>query len=220
MINPNKTLARTIALLILGESIIGFLINEVLAGPFTFSKDFLTSVAAHSAQITIAMLLGFVSGVISISTAILLLPIFKKQSEKGAYAYLVFSVVSSVAIIADNTSIQSLLTLSKEYVSIANPDTAYFQTLGAVAYSTRLWTHLMTLLVACLPLSAFYYLLFITKLIPRFISIWGLIGIPLIALAVLLIIFNKGSYMLLFAPFGLNQLFLVGWLLVKGFRSG
>jgi len=217
-INANKTLAKTIGVLILGESVIGFLINEVLAGPFTFSKDFLTSVSAHSSQVTIAMLLGIISGVISISTAILLLPIFKKQSEKGAYAYLVFSIVGFAAVAADNTSIQSLLTLSKEYVKAANPDAHYFQVLGAVAYATRLWTHLMTLLVACLPLTAFYYLLLITKLIPRFISVWGLIGIPLIALAVLLIIFDKGSYMLLFVPFGLNQLFLVVWLLTKGFQ--
>jgi hypothetical protein len=218
MINSNKNLARIVGVLILGESVIGFLINEVLAGPYTFSKDFLTSVSAHSTEMTIAMLLGFVSGVISISIAALLLPIFKKQSETGAYAYLAFSIVSFAAIIIDNVSIQSMLALSKEFVHAPNPHAHHFQTVGAIAYATRSWTHLMTLLVACLPLSVFYYLLFTSKLTPRFISIWGLIGLALMALAVLLMIFNRGSYLLLFAPFGLNQLFLVVWLLVRGFR--
>jgi hypothetical protein len=215
---PNKNLARTIGVLILIQSVIGFLINEVLAGPFTFSKDFLTSVSAHSSEMTIAILLGFIDGTISISIAALLLPVFKKQSEIAAYAYLAFCVLSFTTTAADNTNIQWLLTLSKEYVHAENPDAQYFQTLGAVAYASRLWTHLMTLLVACLPFSVFYYVLFTSQLTPRFISVWGMIGLVMMATAVLLMIFEKGSYLILFVPFGLNQLFLVGWLLVKGFR--
>jgi hypothetical protein len=113
---------------------------------------------------------------------------------------------------------QSLLALSKDFVNAENPDAHYFQTVGAIAYANRLWTHLMTLLVACLPFSVYYYLLFTSKIIPRFISVWGLIGIFMMAAAVLLMIFERESSMLLFIPFGLNQLFLVGWLLVKGFK--
>ena len=51
---------------------IGFLNNMVLLGPYTFSKDYLTSVAAHSSQVTLAMILGIISGIISISIAVML----------------------------------------------------------------------------------------------------------------------------------------------------
>ncbi len=219
MASANKTLPRIAGVLILVQSVIGFLINEVLAGPYTFAKDYLTVVSAHSFEVTIAMLLGVVDGAISISFAAMLLPIFKKQSEIAAYAFLAFSVLGFMVNAIDGANMQSLLTLSKEYVSAANPDAHYFQTMGAVAYATRLWTHLMTLLVACFPSAVFYYLLFSSRLVPRFISVWGFISVALMALAVLLIIFGQGTYMMLFLPMGLNQLVLVGWLIIKGFKN-
>jgi hypothetical protein len=40
-----------------------------------------------------------------------------------------------------------------------------------------------------------------------------------VALAILLMIFDKGSYLWLMAPFGLNSLLLSFWLLFKGFNA-
>jgi len=77
----------------------------------------------------------------------------------------------------------------------------------------------MTILVSCLPLFIFYLLLYQLKLVPRFISIWGIAAVPLLLIAVLLAIFDEDTYMGLMAPGGLNQIFLGGWLIIKGFNS-
>jgi hypothetical protein len=218
MTNESKSLPRVLGLIILAQSIIGFLINEVMVGPYTFSKDFLTVMAAHSFEITLAMVLGLAAEVLSMVAAVMLLPVFKKQHEGAAYAYLMLSAVTFAAVATDNINIQSLLALSKDYVQAVNPDAHYFQTLGAVAHAARLWTHLMTLLVASLPFSVFFYLMFSSKLIPRFISVWGFIGVAMMASATLLTIFERNSSLLFYVPLGLNQLVLVVWLLVKGFQ--
>lgn len=76
-----------------------------------------------------------------------------------------------MTIVIDNVSIQSLLILSKEYVKLGMAEANHFQTLGVVAYATRLWTHWMTVLIPCLSSSVFFYLLFKSRLLPRFISI-------------------------------------------------
>lgn len=218
--NKNNNTAGIVGLLLLIQFAIGILINQFLAGPFTFAPDYLISVAAHAPQVIASMLLGLLNEVISISVAMLLFPVFKRQHGLLAIAFLVFSSVSLMAVAADNANVQAMLALSKAYTKAGAPDAGYFETAGTVAYANRLWTHLMTFLISCLPSAVFYYLLFTSRLVPRFIAVWGFIGVLCMLIAVLLEIFNKGSFMLLYLPIGLNQLFLAIWLMVKRFNKG
>lgn len=198
---------------------IGFLNNMVLIGPYTFAKDYLTVVAAHSPEIKLGMILGIIGGIISVSIAVLLLPIFRKHNESLAFAFLIFSVVHFTNIAIDNAAIQSLLTVSKQYANSGMADIDRFVALGAAAYDTRLWAHWMTILIPCVSLTLFFYVLFRYKLLPRFITIPGLIGVAMMALSILLMIFDKGSYLWLMAPFGLIMLVLSLWLVIKGFNT-
>lgn len=214
-IHPDRKAARIVGILFLIP--IGAVNNMVLLGPYTFARDYLTSVAAHSSQITIGMILAIIGAIISFSVSVLLLPVFRKYNESLAFALLAFSSVNFINILIDNASVQSLLTISKQYVKSGAADTGYFYTLGAAAYSTRLWTHYMTILIPCISLTMFFYILFKYKLLPRFITIWGLAGIVLMALSILLMIFDMGSYLWLMVPFGLNMLLVSLWLIIKGF---
>jgi hypothetical protein len=64
-----------------------------------------------------------------------------------------------------------------------------------------------------------YVLLYRTRLGPRFIAVWGLVAVALV------VTFNLtgadvtefGPAVLLVAPIILNEFFLAGWLIVKGF---
>lgn len=218
MISEKKA-GRLIGALILIDMVSGVLINQVLLGPFTFAVDFMNKVAENSNQVILGMLLGLISGATSIASASLLLPIFKKYHEVLAYMLLGSSVVCFACILGDNSNVQSLLTLSQEYLKAGSIDSEYFRTMGKVFHDARRWTHFMTILVPCFYFITFFCLLYLSKLIPRFISIWGLLGIIGMATAILLAIFEKGSNMLLYLPFGLNQLFLAIWLLARGFSS-
>ena len=65
----------------------------------------------------------------------------------------------------------------------------------------------------------FYYLLYQSKLIPRFISVWGLIGAAFYLTGGLLEIFGYNLGLILSLPMGFNEIFLGVWLIVKGFNS-
>jgi hypothetical protein len=220
VIDPAKNAARTAGVVLLIQFITGILINQVLVGPYTFAKDYLTVVGLHADQITIGMLLGIISAALSIGMAARLLPVFKKYNEVLAFAFLAFSVLDFVCIAADNSNIEALLAVSRQYNKEgAAAAGTVFTLAGTVAYEARLWTHLMTLLVACISLSVFYYLLFRYRLLPRWLSFWGLISTVLMAAAIVLMIFGKSENILLLVPLALNQLVLIIWLLVKGLRQ-
>ena len=216
--NPTKKTARIVAVLLLLTIIIGILINQFLQGPIIFSKDFLTKVSANSNQIIFSTILGIAAGAIGVGITVILLPIFK-QYKGLSYLYFGFSIIAFAIILIDNAIILSILTLSQENVKAEASTTGYLESLGTVLYQTRWWTHYTTLLISGLPLFMFYYLFFLSNLIPRFISVWGLIGVLMLFTEVLLSFFGQGIGMILFLPLGLVQIIMVVWLLIKGFNT-
>ncbi|HVG15329.1 MAG TPA: DUF4386 domain-containing protein [Chitinophagaceae bacterium] len=199
---------------------IGFVNNTVLVGPYTFAKNYMTTVAAHSFEIRLGMVLGIIGALISFSIPIILLPVFRRYNRSLAFALPCLSVVHFIGVMMDNAALQSLIAVSKLYVGSGVTGRADFQLLGPVLQSTRLWTHWMTILVPCTSQALFFYMLLKYKLLPRFIAIWGLAGVVLTALSILFMIFGAGSYLWLMIPLGLDMLLLSLWLLIKGFNTG
>ena len=72
----------------------------------------------------------------------------------------------------------------------------------------------------------FYLVLYRGRLVPRWISIWGLIAIIPYAIPVFLTLFATGDIgptstttVLLDAPLGIQEIVLAVWLIVKGFDT-
>ena len=99
-------------------------------------------------------------------------------------------------------------------------DASNFQTYGALLHALNHWTSVLENFPYGLGVLIFNYLLYQSELIPRWISVWGLIGAILLLVMGLLRIFNDSDFVLLLSiPIILNELVLATWLIVKGFKS-
>jgi hypothetical protein len=70
----------------------------------------------------------------------------------------------------------------------------------------------------------YYYIFFQTKLVPRWLSGWGLIGIILIIVTSMLVMFRvigpmSTTQVVLAVPIAVQEMVLAVWLIVKGFNS-
>ncbi len=211
-----KTTGRIAGVLFLIIFITGVTIYQFLQAPL-FSENFVKEITLHRDQIIASTVLNMLNGIISIVIAILLLPIFKRYNYNLAILYFSFSILNFIAIAIDNSSIFSLLEFSKIVSSTESTETLY--TLKTMLYEKHWWTHYISLLVSCLPVFVLYYTLFKTKLIPRIISIIGIIASLLMCIEMLSSIFWKSISMNLLLPMGVIQLILPFWLLVKGFKE-
>jgi hypothetical protein len=116
-------------------------------------------------------------------------------------------------------------THGREFVSVGAPGSSYFQTLGELLRTGRdLVNHVATILAVSLGGLLFYFMLFQTKLVPRWLSGWGFVGTTLTILATLLVMFRvigiiTTSYMVLNLPAALQEMVLALWLIVKGFNA-
>ncbi len=217
-----KKTAIIIGILFLIQFVLGVLLNQFLIGPITFDPDYLVIASANTSQLIIGTFISILSGALTVWIAVKLFPFFKPFSHTLALLYVGFSVVSFTVTLIDIVGVLSLLSVSIEYTNPEMQNGDFLKTIGTIFYAIRVWTHYLVLLIAALNLTVFYSALFISKLLPRFISTWGLLAVSLMLAALILNIFDVITFeteMMLFLPLAINQLVLIAWLLIKGFSE-
>ncbi len=99
-------------------------------------------------------------------------------------------------------------------------DASYYQTLGTLLLIVYDWTLLLGIMIVfSLTALILNYLLYQSKLVPRWISGWGLIGAILLLVAGMLEIFGFNPTEILSLPIALQEMVFAVWLIVKGFNS-
>ncbi|MEJ2709774.1 MAG: DUF4386 domain-containing protein [Anaerolineales bacterium] len=208
-----------------------FLISNVtfLVGAFGFvepilgAPDYLNLVSANRTQVILGALLEFINGVAYLGIAVLMFPIFRRGFESLALGYVGFRIMEFIMQTLSDLSPLALVTMSEAFVSAGAPDASSFQALGTLLLAERYWAFQMVSVFLGLGALLFYTMLYRSKLIPRFISVWGLIGAITVLTTTLLDVFAisvpTAMGVVLGLPMLLNELFLGVWLIVKGFNS-
>jgi hypothetical protein len=216
--NTNRKTARIVGALFLFSNVTFILGAVVFIEPILSAAGYLSQVSANRAQVVLGVLLELINGVAYLGIGVLMFPILKQRFESMALGYVGFRIIEFVMQTLSDLSPLSLLTLSEEFVRAGAPEASSFQALGTLLLAERSWAFQMVSITLGLGALLFYYTLYQSKLVPRFISIWGLIGAAVVLANTMLDMFsltvpNLGVLMLL------NELFLGVWLIVKGFNS-
>ena len=149
-------------------------------------------------NITLGVITDIISGIAVIGIPILMFPIFNFSENKMInYGYLVSRFIEGILMIIGgflilNPSLESYRGTIYESVHI------YFFIFGAMF---------------------FYVLFYRTQVIPRFISVWGILATLILLIVTIIKLFGVDSTILniLLLPMILNEIFLAFWLIIKGF---
>lgn len=214
--NPNMT-ARIVGILFIIGTVSGIL--SIFGAEPLQDPDYLTQVSVKQNQVMIGVFLVLIMGFSLTMIPVMMFPIFKKYNEALALGAVVFrGAFEGIAYIAVVIPWLLLITLSQEYVNAGAPDAAYFQTSGTLLLGAVDWLSQIVSIVFSLGALMIYYLFYQSKLIPRWLSIWGLVG-GLLYLAVPLLTMFGFVFEILMAPLALQEMVLAIWLIVKGFNS-
>ena len=198
-----------------------FLGNAILA-PIIDAPDFLMNIFPNKTQVIIGVILELINDVVVVGIAVLLFPILKKHSESIALWYVGFRVIEAVIYSVSKISTLSLITLSQEYIAAGAVDAVNFQALSGLASAGRYWAGEMAAIFFILGAFIFYLILYRSKLLPRFISVWGFIALAMLITAKVLgvpdLTQSFHPAMVLYFPIVVNELFLAVWLIGKGFN--
>ncbi len=220
--DTNRKTAIIVGVLFIAATV-GSSLYYVILDPILNAPDYLVNVSENANKVIVGVLLYLIDNAAVVVIPIMLFPIFKKHNEALALGYVGSRIIESVTVIVGHISLLSLLTLSQEYVQAAATDASHFQALGALLLAVIDWSHLLSVeIVFALTPLILNYLLFKSKLVPRFISVWGLIGAILLLAEGLLGMFGVGpkSEISIFSLIILVQeMVFAVWLIVKGFNK-
>ena len=198
------------------------LLSNALTGSIAGAPDYLVQIAANKNLVVVGALLAFVAAAGSAGIAISLYPVLRKHNEGLALGSVGFRLVEGVCYIVGALGLLSLLSLSQEYGSAGPQAASTFQVLGTLISAIRNWAGFVFGVIAfCLGAAMYYYVMYRSRLIPRWLSAWGLAGLALVFSLALLIAFGEkpsGMVMLLAVPIGLQEMVFAVWLIVKGFN--
>ncbi len=218
----NKT-ARIVGVLFIIGTVAGIL-SVVFTGSTLSDPNYLIKVSENQNQIVTAALLVLTMGLALAMVPFVIFPVLKKHNEILALGYVVFrGALETVTAIAIVISWLFLLILSREYVAAGAPNASYFQTLGAVFLKGVDPISALGGIVFSLGALMLYTVFYQSKLIPRWISVWGFIAILLDLAACFLILFHFQSPSstadtVMHLPILLQEMVMAVWLIVKGFN--
>jgi len=217
--NTNK-IAKVVGALFIITMILG-MIDAYTVAPILHSPVSDYSLNESQFYIGAFSILLMSLGVVGI--AILLFPILEKHNKIIAITYLCSRVMECLLLIFGVIAYFLLITLSKEFINTNSTDAAYIQSIADLAVQTRYSGYQIAMIILGIASIMLCYLLYKTRLIPRLISVTGLIGYALLLLSapldILNIIDTTGAGGLLYIPGALFELFLLPvWLIAKGFN--
>lgn len=217
MTNDRRTAAIVGALFIvaMAASLLGgALVEAVLTEP-----DYLAQAAGRTPLITLGVALELVNALAVIGIAVALFPIFKRDSEGIALGYVGLRLLEAVALAAAAFIPVTVVALSREYATAEAGTRTSLEVFGGQLLATRAGlAAIMVPVFFCLGAVLLYTWIYRAKLLPRFIPVWGLAGVAGIAV-VNVIDVGTSAALVLALPIILNELFLGGWLLLRGFSG-
>jgi hypothetical protein len=204
-----------------------FIIGDI-AGALSFvatkglldGPDALTRIAANQSHLALGALLVLIMGVSLALIPIVMYPIFRKYNEGLALGTVVFrGALETVAYMASAGIWLVLLELSRDHVAVASAGASHVQTLSRLLATTQGssagW---LVSIVFSLGSLMFYYLFYQSRLVPRWLSVWGLVGAVLYLASPLLAMFGHGLGLLML-PLAVAEIVLAVWLIVRGLDS-
>jgi len=141
----------------------------------------------------------------------------RKQNEKMALTALGFYILEGALLAVSRMETFSLLRISQEYAAAANPA---LLTMGQVAYESMDFVgSTLHMLAFCLGGILFYYLLFKSGVVPRLLSLWGLITTFPMLIGTLTQIFSYTIPFYFYVPYVPFEFVIGVWILVKGIKD-
>jgi hypothetical protein len=216
-----RTTAAAVGALFL-LSYTGFTIGTALIVPSLDPSTDLAAIGADGGRLVAGTLFLFVNMAAIVGIAALLFPVMRPHGEGVALWYLGFRILEAAAFVVGSVGVLSLISVSDSAVAATAPSAPVYEGFRAMALAVNWWAGKLATVAFILGAVGLYSLLYRSRLVPRFISVWGLVAVALLIVANLLAIDVTAGFQplaLLFVPIALNELFLAGWLIVRGFDA-
>lgn len=198
------------------------LVGGAITGAIPGAAGALTDFFPHQTQIVVGTLINQLNDAAIIAYAVALFPVLRMFGQGPALAYVAFKLVEGVLLLVAAAMLLSLIPLSQTYIQGGSGSAGSLRAVAEVTLSQQFWAGRLAALVYLIATTILNVMLYRSRLVPRFIAIWGLIATVLLATGLAAGVGSPtGGFQLgqvLVIPIILWELLFATWLIVRGFN--
>lgn len=219
----HKAAAITAGILYIVGTVSGVLCKVLVQFPVRDANDPLAYAAAHRDLVVTGALLVLVMGLALVFVPVVLFPILRRVDEVLAIGYLtVRGAVEAACYVISAIALLLMVPVADVVSAGQGTGSAAGGRLGALMVDFDAM-NLVTALVFCTGGVMFSTLLYRSRIVPRWIAVWGLAGVPFYVTAYVLAAYavigsNSTALNLLVLPLALQEMVLGVWMIARGFR--
>jgi len=196
-----------------------YMIGSTLIEANLTSSDYLSHIYSNRTEIYIGLLLEFMNSAVVVGIAMLLFPLLRHHKESIAIGYLCSRIIESVLLIVGIISPLVLLTLSETFNTADGTNWESYSVIGELLIKGQEMTFELAMLALGIGSVMICYLMYRKKLIPRPLSLLGIVGYASLFASSCLSIIGVDPGIVLFIPGGIFEIGFPIWLIVKGFNK-
>jgi hypothetical protein len=221
-VREHRAAATTAGILYIIGTVAGVL-STVVSAPARDAGDPLAYAAEHSSAVVTGALLVLVMGLSLAFVPVVLFSVLRRVDEVLAVGYLVVrGAVETVCYVLIAIGWLLLVPLGGAMAAGLGTASPAGVRVGSMVIDADA-TNAVLALVFCLGAGMFYVLLYRSRIVPRWISVWGLMAIPLYVAGDLLAMYgvfaaNGSGQVLMFMPMAVQEMVLAVWMIARGFR--
>ena len=184
------------------------LVMSVVGAP-----DFLTTIAEHRFTLIVGAFLMLLNTAVDIGKAVLAFPILEAHSKRTAVAYLAAMTLEVALMAVGIVCLLMLLPLGAVAADIVGANA-----IGSLLVQSNGMAYQIAMLTLAVANVVVWSLTFRVRLLPRWLSLWGIIGYIVLTAGTVAELFGIPLSLLSTIPGGLFEIGLGAWLIVMGFE--
>lgn len=182
------------------------------------ARNFLLTIAAHQTTLVLGAVLMLLNSVVVVGLGALFFPVIEHHGKRTALVYLASRIVEAVLLAVGVLCLLMLIPLGQYAVGVGGASVVWATAIGTLLTQANSMAFQIAMLSLGLASLFLCVLLFQTRLIPRVLAVWGVLGYALFLGGAIAEIFGLPIGVMLSIPGGLFEVAVGIWLLVKGFR--
>ncbi|GAB6090731.1 DUF4386 domain-containing protein [Spirochaeta dissipatitropha] len=203
------------ALYILGT--VAGVLSVIVVGGFP-DQNFISRIAGNPSTVMVGALLILIMGISLASMTLFLYPLFRRDSEPLALGMLVFRGTLEGAWYLLTALFWVTMGIISSQIAVVESGREALEALGTVVIEAQDKLGNLGSIIFLIGAVCLYISFYRTKLIPRWLSIWGLISVIPYLIHTLLLFFEVQSTFILFIPLAVQEMVMGGWLIIAGFN--
>ncbi len=213
-----RLLGATFLIVAVASLISGLLLMSVMESGSI--SDSLMNVSHQLTLMRLSSVAGLVTSSGIIVLAALLYIVLRKQNKIIALVALGCWLAEAIFLALSQIGSVALLPVSLDFMQAGAPQHAFYQTLGALlyndvyhqGYTIHMWFY-------CIGGLLWYALFYISKYIPRVISLWGLLAVSVGFIGIVVQLLGYDVPIFVYLPIGLFEVTIGVWLMLRGIKE-